>query len=159
MRAICFEGKNKVATQTVPDPALLGARDAIVRVTATSICGSDLHLFGGHVPTVRRGDVLGHEFMGEVVDVGKQVRNLEPGDRVVVASTIGCGACFYCRREEWSLCDNTNPHAAIPEARYGYSPCGIFGYSQAFGGYAGSFADYVRVPFADVGPVKVPQGE
>lgn len=156
MRAVCYQGKMKVGVQHVDDPRILNARDAIVRVTSASICGSDLHLYDGFIPLVMPGDILGHEFMGEVVDVGPAVTNLRPGDRVIVPSTISCGRCFFCARQEWSLCDNSNPNFEIPETAYGQSPCGIFGYSHAFGGYAGAFAEFVRVPFADVGPVKVP---
>ena len=158
MKAVCWCGKDTVHVETVPEPRLLNPRDAIVRVTATTICGSDLHLYGGYVPGMQPGDIIGHEFMGEVVEVGPGVKNLRPGDRVVVPSVIACGACQYCRQELWSLCDNTNPRAAVLEGFYGYAMAGIFGYSHLFGGYAGSFAQYVRVPFADVGPLKVPDG-
>ncbi|MBX5492282.1 MAG: glutathione-dependent formaldehyde dehydrogenase [Chloroflexi bacterium] len=158
MKAVCWCGKDTVRVETVPEPRLLNPRDAIVRVTATTICGSDLHLYGGYVPGMQPGDIIGHEFMGEVVEVGPGVKNLRPGDRVVVPSVIACGACQYCRQELWSLCDNTNPSAAVLEGFYGYAMAGIFGYSHLFGGYAGSFAQYVRVPFADVGPLKVPDG-
>jgi threonine dehydrogenase-like Zn-dependent dehydrogenase len=158
MKAVCFAGTNDVRVERVKDPEILNPRDAIIRVTATTICGSDLHIYGGYIPTMREGDILGHEFMGEVVEVGREVKNLAVGDRVVVPSTIGCGGCFHCKRDEWSLCDNTNPNAGMAEKLWGYSPCGIFGYSHLLGGYAGSHAEYVRVPFADVGPFKVPNG-
>ena len=158
MRAVCWRGKHHVEVETVPDPVLLNPRDAIVRVTLTAICGSDLHLYDGLVPTMKRGDILGHEFMGEVVEVGPEVENLRVGDRVVVPFTIACGRCFYCKEGLWSLCDNSNPNAWIAEKLYGHSPSGLFGYSHMLGGYAGGQAEYVRVPFADVGPIKVPDG-
>jgi threonine dehydrogenase-like Zn-dependent dehydrogenase len=156
MRALCWYGSENVSVETVPDPWIINPRDAILRVTRTAICGSDLHLYDGYIPTMRRGDILGHEFMGEVVEVGPAVQSLEIGDRVVVPFAIACGKCWYCRREEWSLCDNTNPNARLAETLYGYSGAGLFGYSHMMGGYAGGQAEYVRVPFADVGPLKVP---
>lgn len=156
MRAICWEGKKDVRVEQVPDPQIVNPRDAIIRVTATAICGSDLHLYHGMIPTMQSGDVLGHEFMGEVVEVGRDVKNLAVGDRVVVPFTISCGQCFFCQRELWSLCDNSNPNAAMADKLYGYSGSGLFGYSHLYGGYAGGQAEYVRVPFADVGPMKVP---
>ena len=156
MRAVCWHGPNDVRVDTVPDPEILNPRDAIVRVTSTAICGSDLHIFNGYIPGMKAGDVLGHEFMGEVVDVGSEVSNLRPGDRVVVPFTIACGHCFYCENAMWALCDNSNPNAGIAEKMYGYSGAGLFGYSHIFGGYAGGQAEYVRVPFADQGPLKVP---
>jgi threonine dehydrogenase-like Zn-dependent dehydrogenase len=155
---VCWSGRNTVQVETVPDPAIVNPRDAILRVQATSICGSDLHLYDGYVPGVRKGDVLGHEFMGEIVEVGKGVENLHPGDRVIVPSMLACGACLHCRREEFALCDNTNPTAWMGEELFGQAPCGFFGYGSVAGGYAGSFAEYVRVPFADFGPRKVPEG-
>jgi threonine dehydrogenase-like Zn-dependent dehydrogenase len=156
MRATCWLGTRHVEVQQVSDPAILNPRDAIVRVTNTAICGSDLHLYNGFVPTMKRGDVLGHEFMGEVVEVGPGVRNLNVGDRVVVPFPIACGHCAQCEREMFSLCENSNPNGWMAEKLWGYSPCGIFGYSHLLGGYAGGQAEYVRVPFADVGPIKVP---
>jgi threonine dehydrogenase-like Zn-dependent dehydrogenase len=156
MKAVCYYGKEDVRVETVPDPAILNPRDAIIKVTSTAICGSDLHLFGGFIPTMKAGDVLGHEFMGEVVEVGKENTRLKPGDRVVVPFTIACGICFYCKEGLWSLCDNSNPNAWVAEKLYGYSGSGLFGYSHMYGGYAGGQAEYVRVPFADVGPLKVP---
>jgi threonine dehydrogenase-like Zn-dependent dehydrogenase len=147
---------NQVSVETVPDPEILNPHDAIIRVTSTAICGSDLHLYDGYIPSMRKGDVLGHEFMGEVMETGAAVRNLVVGDRVVVPFTIACGQCFFCRRELFSLCDNTNPNAVAAEKLWGQSPSGIFGYSHLTGGYAGGQAEYVRVPFADVGPLKVP---
>ncbi len=158
MRALCWPGSDDVRVDTVPDPKILNARDALVRVTSTAICGSDLHLYDGYIPTMEAGDILGHEFMGEVVEVGSGVANLKVGDRVVVPFPISCGACFYCRRGLWSLCDNSNPNAWMAEKLWGYSPAGLFGYSHLVGGYAGGQAEYARVPFADVGPIKVPDG-
>jgi threonine dehydrogenase-like Zn-dependent dehydrogenase len=156
MRAVCWHDKLDVRVERVPDPKLLNPRDAIVRVLATAICGSDLHLYGGFVPGMVKGDILGHEFMGEVVEVGDAVKNLKVGDRVVVPFPIACGNCFFCQRELYSLCENSNPNAYMAEKLWGYSPCGIFGYSHLLGGYAGGQAEYARVPFADVGPIKVP---
>ncbi len=157
MRAACWQGKTHVEVREVPNPKILNPRDAIIRVTATAICGSDLHLYGGFVPSMQKGDILGHEFMGEVVEVGPGVKNLSPGDRVIVPFAIACGACYYCERELYSLCDNTNPNASMLEKLNGYTSAGLFGYSHLYGGYAGGQAEYVRVPFADVGPFKVPQ--
>ncbi|RYZ07545.1 MAG: glutathione-dependent formaldehyde dehydrogenase [Myxococcales bacterium] len=156
MKANCWMGKKRVEVQEVPDPKLLSPRDAIVRVTSTAICGSDLHLYNGFVPTMEKGDILGHEFMGEVVEVGKGVSNLQVGDRVVVPFPIACGNCGACEAGATSLCENSNPNAWAAEKMWGHSPCGIFGYSHLLGGYAGGQAEYVRVPFADVGPLKVP---
>ena len=158
MKALCWFGTNDVRIETKPDPQILNARDAIIRVTLTAICGSDLHLYDGFIPTMQRGDVLGHEFMGEVVEVGKDLTTLKPGDRVVVPFTISCGSCFFCQRDLWSLCDNSNPNAWMAEKLYGASPAGLFGYSHMMGGYPGGQAEYVRVPFADVGPIKIPDG-
>ena len=155
MKAVCWNGREDVRVERVADPELVNPRDAIVRVTSTAICGSDLHLYDGVIPTMRAGDVLGHEFMGEVVEVGASVKNLKPGDRVVVPFTIACGGCFFCQQTMWSLCDNSNPNARIAELAYGQSPSGLFGYSHMLGGYAGGQAEYVRVPFADVGPLKL----
>jgi threonine dehydrogenase-like Zn-dependent dehydrogenase len=155
MRAVVWEGKHKVQVHHVPDPEIVNPRDAIVKVTLTAICGSDLHLYNGFIPTMEPGDVLGHEFMGEVVDVGAEVKNLSKGDWVVVPFAIACGRCFFCQRDLWSLCDNTNPNAWIADTAYGYSGAGLFGYSHMYGGYPGGQAEYVRVPFADVGPVKI----
>jgi threonine dehydrogenase-like Zn-dependent dehydrogenase len=157
MKANCWYGTKTLRVEEVPDPQILNARDAIVRVTSSAICGSDLHLYNGFVPTMKRGDVLGHEFMGEVVEVGKNVKNLAVGDRVVVPFPIACGHCAQCQRDMYSLCENSNPNAWMAEKMWGYSPCGIFGYSHLLGGYAGGQAEYVRVPFADVGPLKVPR--
>jgi threonine dehydrogenase-like Zn-dependent dehydrogenase len=158
MKAVCWNGVTDVSVEEVPDPKLLNPRDAIVRITATAICGSDLHLYNGYIPSMKKGDILGHEFMGEVVEVGRQVKNLLPGDRVVVPFPIACGNCFFCQHELWALCDNSNPNASLAESMYGHSPAGIFGYSHLLGGYAGGQAEYVRVPFADIGPFKIENG-
>src|ERR1041385_8400246 len=155
MKAVCWEGRSDVRVEHVPDPTLINPRDAIVRITSTAICGSDLHLYDGFIPTMKAGDVLGHEFMGQVVEVGRDVRKLAKGDWVVVPFAIACGRCFFCRRQMWSLCDNTNPNAWIPDAAYGHSGAGLFGYSHMYGGYPGGQAEFVRVPFADIGPVKI----
>ena len=155
MRATCWMGRNTVEVHDVPDPKILNARDAIVRITSTAICGSDLHLYDGYVPTMRKGDILGHEFMGEVVEVGGGVESLKVGDRVVVPFPISCGHCNACEAELYALCENSNPNGAIPEKLFGHAACGIFGYSHMTGGYAGGQAEYARVPFADVGPIKV----
>lgn len=156
MRALCWHGPRDIRIEQVPDPRIVNPRDAIVQVTATAICGSDLHLYGGYIPTMQAGDVLGHEFMGEIVEVGSGLTNLKVGDRVVVPFPIACGACFYCREGLTSLCDNSNPNAEMAEALYGFSGAGLFGYSHLYGGYPGGQAEYVRVPFADVGPCVVP---
>lgn len=158
MKANCWFGKNDVRVEHVPDPKLLNPRDAIVRITSTAICGSDLHLLDGFVPTMEQGDILGHEFMGEVVDVGRGVNNLKVGDRVVVPFPISCGNCFFCKKELYSLCENSNPNAVLAEKMWGHSPAGIFGYSHLTGGYSGGQAEYARVPFADVGPIKIENG-
>jgi threonine dehydrogenase-like Zn-dependent dehydrogenase len=158
MRAVCWNGKTDMRVETVPDPEILNPRDAIVKITSTAICGSDLHLYDGYIPTMKKGDILGHEFMGEVVEVGRGVKNLKIGERVVVPFTISCGSCFFCKREMFSLCDNSNPNAWIAEKMMGHSPAALYGYSHMTGGYAGGQAEYARVPFADVGPLKVPDG-
>ncbi len=158
MKALCWYGTHDVRVETVPDPTILDPRDAIIDISLTAICGSDLHLYDGYIPTMEAGDILGHEFMGEVVEVGSEVQNLKKGDRVVVPFPISCGHCYYCGKEEYSLCDNSNPNAAIAETAYGYSPAGLYGYSHMLGGYAGGQAEYARVPYADVGPIKVPDG-
>lgn len=156
MKATCWNGTRQIDVEQVPDPTILNASDAIVKITSTAICGSDLHLYNGFIPTMKRGDIMGHEFMGEVVEVGKGVRSLQRGDRVVVPFPIACGHCAQCDREMYSLCENSNPNAWMAEKLWGYSPCGIFGYSHMLGGYAGGQAEYARVPFADVNPMKVP---
>jgi threonine dehydrogenase-like Zn-dependent dehydrogenase len=158
MKAVCWCGVNDVRVESVPDPEILDPRDAIVKVSLTAICGSDLHLYNGFTPTMREGDILGHEFMGEVVEVGSKVENLQVGDRVVVPFAIACGNCFFCEKELFALCDNSNPKAWLAEKLYGQSPAGLFGYSHLMGGYAGGQAEYVRVPFADVGPLQINNG-
>jgi threonine dehydrogenase-like Zn-dependent dehydrogenase len=157
MRAVCYHGKEDVRVEHVPDPEILNPRDAIVKVTATAICGSDLHIYDGYIPTMERGDILGHEFMGEVVEVGRGNDRLKVGDRVVVPFTIACGHCFFCHKQLWSLCDNSNPNAWMAEKLAGYSGSGLFGYSHIYGGYPGGQAEYARVPFSDIGPIKVPE--
>ena len=156
MKAVRYYGKEDIRVEQVPDPVILNPRDAIVRVTSTAICGSDLHIYDGFIPTMHRGDILGHEFMGEVVDVGRENTRLKIGDRVVVPFTISCGHCFYCKEQLWSLCDNSNPNAWMAEKLSGYSGSALYGYSHLYGGYPGGQAEYARVPFADVGPIKVP---
>jgi threonine dehydrogenase-like Zn-dependent dehydrogenase len=158
MRATCWHGKRDMRVENVPDPKILNRRDAIVRITSTAICGSDLHLFNAIIPTLKSGDILGHEFMGEVVEVGPDVKNLAVGDRVVVPFPIACGNCGPCEAGAFSLCENSNPNAWMAEKLMGHSPSGIFGYSHMLGGFAGGQAEYARVPFADVGPMKVPDG-
>lgn len=158
MRAVAWYGPEDMRVVTVPEPKILNPHDAIIRVTTAAICGSDLHIYDGYIPGMERGDILGHEFVGEVVEVGKEVTNLKPGDRVVVPFPISCGQCYYCQHNLWSLCDNTNPNAWMVERMWGHSPAGIYGYSHLLGGYAGGQAEYVRVPFANVGPLKLPDG-
>lgn len=157
MKANCWFGKQKVEVREVSDPKIINPRDAIIKITTTAICGSDLHLYNGFVPTMEKGDILGHEFMGEVVELGSGVKNLEVGDRVVVPFPIACGGCFFCEHQMFSLCENSNPNAPMAEKLWGHSPAGIFGYSHLTGGYAGGQAEYVRVPYADVGPIKIPE--
>lgn len=158
MKAVCWQGTNKVEVETVPDPKILNPRDAIVKITSTAICGSDLHLYDGYNPTMKHGDILGHEFMGEIVELGSGVKNKRVGSRVVVPFTISCGSCFFCNRSLSSLCDNSNPNAKMAEKMLGHSPSGLFGYSHLTGGYAGGQAEYARVPFADVGLFEIPDG-
>jgi threonine dehydrogenase-like Zn-dependent dehydrogenase len=155
MRANCWMGRNTVEVREVPDPTLLNRRDAIVKVTSTAICGSDLHLYDGYIPTMKEGDILGHEFMGSVVEVGPDVSNLKVGDRVVVPFPIACGACNSCTTGLFSLCENSNPNAGMAEKLWGHASAGMFGYSHLTGGFAGGQAEYVRVPFADIGPIKI----
>jgi threonine dehydrogenase-like Zn-dependent dehydrogenase len=158
MRATVWSGRNTVQVENVPDPKILNDQDAIVRITSTAICGSDLHLYDGYVPTMKRGDILGHEFMGEVVETGKGVDNLQVGDRVVVPFPIACGRCSNCRAELYAICENTNPNAVMAEKMFGHPTAGIFGYSHLTGGFAGGQAEYARVPFANVGPIKIENG-
>src|SRR4051794_18197169 len=158
MKALVWHATNDVRVERVPDPKILNGRDAIVKITTTAICGSDLHLLDGYIPTMQAGDILGHEFMGEVMEGGSDNKKLKVGDRVVVPFTIACGSCFFCEKQLWSLCDNSNPNAWMAEKLYGYTTSGLFGYSHLTGGYAGGQAEYARVPFADVGPLKIPNG-
>jgi len=158
MRAVCWTGRNGIEVREVPDPAILDGRDAILRVTSTAICGSDLHMYDGYIPSMRAGDILGHEFMGEVVECGPEAANLRPGDRVVVPFAIACGSCAFCARTEFALCENTNPSGRVLAALNGYTGAGLFGYSHLYGGYAGGQAEFVRVPYADVGAHPVPAG-
>jgi threonine dehydrogenase-like Zn-dependent dehydrogenase len=158
MKALCWFGTNDVRVEDVPDPKILDPRDAIIKITSTAICGSDLHLLDGYMPTMEKGDILGHEPMGEVVEVGSGVNNLKVGDRVVVPFTISCGECFFCKKGFYSSCDVSNPNKKLAEEVMGHSPTGIFGYSHLTGGFAGGQAEYLRVPFADVGPLKIPDG-
>jgi threonine dehydrogenase-like Zn-dependent dehydrogenase len=155
MRANVWTGRNSVEIENVPDPTILNERDAVVKISSSAICGSDLHLYDGYVPTMKRGDILGHEFMGEVVEKGRGVGNLELGDRVVVPFPIACGDCWACKHEFYSVCENSNPNAGIAEKMFGHPTAGIYGYSHLTGGYAGGQAEYARVPFADVGPIKI----
>jgi threonine dehydrogenase-like Zn-dependent dehydrogenase len=158
MRATCWFGKQDIRVEDVPDPEILNERDAIVKISSTAICGSDLHLYNGFVPTMEKGDILGHEFMGEVVETGSGVKNLKKGDRVVVPFPISCGNCWFCQENLFPCCENSNPNALMAEKMYGHAPAGIFGYSHLTGGYAGGQAEYARVPFADVGPIKIENG-
>src|SRR5258708_11839150 len=158
MKALCWHGKEDVRVDNVPDPKIVDPGDAIVRVTATAICGSDLHLYDGFMPTMQAGDVLGHEAMGEVVEVGRDVKKLKQGDRVVGPSTISCGSCWFCQRKLYSLCDTSNPNAEMARQVMGPAPGALFGYSHMLGGFAGGQAQYLRVPYADVGPLRIPDG-
>ncbi len=156
MKALVWQGVNELSVNEVPDPTMRNEQDAIIRVRKTTTCGSDLHLLGGYIPFMQRGDVLGHEFLGEVVEVGPQVRKHKVGDRVVVCSFISCGRCWYCQQKHYSLCDNGNTNPAITENLWGFAPGGCYGYSHALGGFAGSHAEYIRVPYADQGAFTVP---
>jgi threonine dehydrogenase-like Zn-dependent dehydrogenase len=155
MKAVCWYGTGDVRVDNVPDPVIEQPRDAIIRITASGICGSDLHLFDGFMPTMEKGDVLGHEPMGEVVEVGSAITNLKPGDRVVVPFTISCGECYFCKKSLYSCCDRSNPNADMARKVMGHSPAGLFGYSHLLGGFPGGQAEYLRVPFADIGPLKI----
>jgi len=156
MKAVTWQGRHHVEVSNVDAPTVVNDRDIVVEVTSTAICGSDLHLYDGFIPTMQKGDILGHEFMGRVVEKGKEVHHLQIGDRVVVPFNIACGKCYYCEQKLTSICDNSNPNAAMAEKLYGQSGAGLFGYSHLYGGYSGGQAEYVRVPFADVGPLKIP---
>jgi threonine dehydrogenase-like Zn-dependent dehydrogenase len=158
MKALCWHGKHDMRCETVPDPKIENASDAIIKVTSCAICGSDLHMYDGLIPSMKSGDVVGHETMGEVVEVGSECKNLKVGDRVVVPFTISCGECFFCKRGYFSGCERSNPNAKDIEKLWGHSPAGLFGYSHNLGGFAGGQAEYLRVPYADVGPIKVPDG-
>ncbi|WP_214411655.1 zinc-dependent alcohol dehydrogenase [Sphaerisporangium fuscum] len=158
MKALCWEGVNELAVERVPDPQIINAQDAIVKVSLSTTCGSDLHLLGGYVPAMRAGDVIGHEFVGEIVEVGSEVRRHQVGDRVVVCSIIGCGRCWHCEHDMWSLCENSNTTPGITDMLWGGDTAGIFGYSHAMGGYRGSHAEYIRVPYVDYGAFAVPHG-
>ncbi len=158
MRAVCWNGVTDVRVENVPDPEILNPRDAVIRITSAAICGSDLHLYDGYIPSMKKGDILGHEFMGEVVEVGPGARNLSVGDRVVVPFNIACGQCFFCKKELFSLCDNSNPNGWMSEKMYGHTTAGLYGYSHLTGGYAGGQAEYTRIPYADFNALKVPEG-
>ncbi|MGI4840268.1 MAG: zinc-dependent alcohol dehydrogenase [Janthinobacterium lividum] len=158
MRALTWQGPNHLQVDTVDDPSIINPRDVIIKVTLSSVCGSDLHLLGGYVPSMQAGDIIGHEFLGEVVEMGSAVTGFSKGDRVITISIIGCGECEHCKRSDFSCCDNSNPNPSATDLAYGQPCCGIIGYSHAFGGYAGSHATYIRVPFADVNLFKVPEG-
>jgi threonine dehydrogenase-like Zn-dependent dehydrogenase len=151
MKALCWYGTEDVRIAEVPDPMILQPGDAVIEVTRSAICGSDLHMYDGYVPNMKRGDILGHEAVGVVREVGPGVETLQPGDRIAVPFPIACGECWYCEQEMWSLCDNSNPNAQIPEKMYGASPAGLYGYSHAYGGFAGGQAQFLRVPYADHG--------
>lgn len=155
MKAVCWEGHGKVRVESVPDPTIVDPSDAIVKITLTAICGSDLHLYDHYMPTMKKGDILGHEPMGEVVEVGSAVKNLKKGDRVVIPFNIACGACWFCKQQEYSMCDRSNPNAEMASKVMGQAPGGAFGYSHLTGGFDGGQAEYLRVPFADVGPLKI----
>jgi len=158
MKALCWHGKKDIRCDTVPDPSIEDGRDAIVKVTSCAICGSDLHLFDGFMPGMEKGDIMGHEFMGEVVEVGAENKKLKVGDRVVVPFTICCGECDQCRRGNWSVCERSNRNRKLADKLFGHTTAGLFGYTHLTGGYAGGQAEYVRVPYADVAPVKIPDG-
>ena len=158
MKALCYEGKKEIAYKTVKDPTILNPNDAIIRVTTAAICGSDLHLYNGVVPSMMKGDVMGHETMGEVVEVGAWVKNVKVGDKIVIPFDIGCGSCHHCEEEEYAMCDNSNPNAMMPEKAYGYSGAGLFGFSHMYGGYAGGQAEFIRVPYVDTNSLVIPPG-
>ena len=155
MKALCWHGTGDVRIDTVPDPKVQDPHDVVIKITASGICGSDLHLFNGYMPTMKKGDILGHEPMGVVVEVGKAVKKLKLGDRVVVPFTISCGECFFCKKGLFSCCDTSNPNAEMAQKAMGHSPAGLFGFSHLLGGFPGGQAEYLRVPYADVGPLKI----
>jgi threonine dehydrogenase-like Zn-dependent dehydrogenase len=157
MEALCWHGKHQVQIDTVPEPRIINEQDAIIKITATAICGSDLHLYNGLMPTMEFGDIIGHEFMGEVVDVAKDNKKLKTGDKIVVPFTISCGLCNFCKNKLFSLCECSNPNIQLAKKQLGQSPAGLFGYSHLLGGYSGGQAEYVRVPYSDIGPIKVPK--
>jgi threonine dehydrogenase-like Zn-dependent dehydrogenase len=158
MKALCWEGKHTVHVKTVPDPRILNPGDAIIKVTSAAICGSDLHLYDGYIPTMQKGDILGHETMGEVVELGPNVKKLKVGDRIVIPFDIGCGHCHYCKNDQYSACDNSNPNSVLADKLYGYSGSGLYGYSHMYGGYAGGQAEFIRVPYADTNSIVIPAG-
>lgn len=158
MKALCWEGKQNVVMKHVYDPKILNPSDAIIKVTSAAICGSDLHLYNGVIPTMEKGDILGHETMGVVMEVGSMVKNVKVGDRIVIPFDIGCGHCHHCEESHYSACDNSNPNFAIPEKLYGQSGSGLFGYSHMYGGYAGGQAEYIRVPYVDTNSLVIPEG-
>lgn len=158
MKALCWEGKGKVELKHVRDPRVLNPHDAIIRVTTAAICGSDLHLYNGYIPSMKKGDILGHETMGEVMEVGSAVSRLKVGDRIVIPFDIACGSCHHCIENEFSLCENSNPNAVLTDKLYGHSGSALFGYSHMYGGYAGGQAEYIRVPYADTNSLLVPEG-
>lgn len=158
MKALCWEGKHEVSVKAVRDPSILNPHDAIIKVTTAAICGSDLHLYDGYIPTMEKGDILGHETMGEVMEVGSAVKRVRVGDKIVIPFDIACGSCHHCHHEEYSACDNTNPNAVLADTLYGYSGSALFGYSHIYGGYAGGQAEYIRVPFVDTNSLLIPRG-
>ena len=158
MKALCWHGRHDVRVDNVDDPKIQDPRDVIVKITSSGICGSDLHLYNGYMPTMKAGDIIGHEPMGEIVELGNAITKFKKGDRVVVPFTISCGSCFFCDRDLFSLCDESNPNAAQAAEVLGQSPAGLFGFSHMLGGFPGGQAEYLRVPYADVGPIKVPEG-
>ncbi len=158
MKALCWQGKHSVSVKNVKEPRILNPKDAIIKVTTAAICGSDLHLYDGYIPTMEKGDILGHETMGEVMEVGPAVRKIKVGDKIVIPFDIGCGSCQHCKAEEYSACDNSNPNAVMADKLYGYSGSGLFGYSHLYGGYAGGQAEFIRVPFVDTNSLVIPPG-
>jgi threonine dehydrogenase-like Zn-dependent dehydrogenase len=158
MKALCWEGKHDISVKNVSDPTLINPHDAVIKVTSAAICGSDLHLYDGYIPTMEKGDILGHETMGEVMEIGRSVKKVKVGDKIVIPFDIGCGSCQHCKAEEYSACDNSNPNAVLADTLYGYSGSGLFGYSHLYGGYAGGQAEYIRVPFVDTNSLVIPNG-